>query len=191
MECVSTEIPDVKVFRAKKHGDHRGFFSEVFRRSALLEHGIDVDFVQENHSLSAARGTVRGLHFQIAPRAQAKLLRVPRGAILDVAVDIRHGSPTFGRHVAVRLGADEWNQIYVPVGFAHGFCTLEPDTEVLYKVSDYYSPEHERGIRWNDPALGIAWPVGADEAVLSPKDREYPMLADQPPWFEHSTGGVR
>src|SRR5213080_3715774 len=169
MQVISTEIAEVKEIRPVRHRDPRGFFSEIFREDVLRQHGIDVSFVQENHSLSVDRGVVRGLHFQIPPAAQAKLVRVAAGAILDVAVDIRAGSPSYGRHVAVRLSAAEGNQLFVPEGFAHGFCTVEPNTEVIYKVNRYYSPEHDRGILWNDPALGIAWPVGEGEAVLSDK----------------------
>lgn len=183
MEIVSLEIPDVKLIRPRKFGDHRGFFSEVYSRKAFSEAGIPQEFVQDNHSLSSEVGTVRGLHFQVPPAAQAKLIRVVRGAIFDVAVDIRRGSPTYGRHVAVRISAEEWNQLLVPVGFAHGFCTLEPDTEVLYKVTDFYSPEHDKGLLWNDSDLGIRWPVSAEAARLSDKDRTHPRLADLGDWF--------
>lgn len=188
VRVVRAAIPDILLLEPVKHGDARGFFSETYRRSALAEHGVDVDFVQDNHSRSAARGTVRGLHFQKPPRAQGKLVRATRGAVLDVSVDIRRGSPTFGQHVAVRIGEEEWNQVYIPPGFAHGFCTLEPDTEVLYKVTDYYSPEHDAGLRWDDPALGIEWPVGADVATLSDKDTKHPLLADLVLCFEYRGG---
>src|SRR3954471_6373326 len=160
MQCILTEIPDVKVLLPKKFGDARGFFSETYSRKLLQEcAGIDRDFVQDNHSLSAEAGVVRGLHYQLAPMAQDKLVRVVRGAILDVAVDIRKGSPTFGKHVSAVISAANWRQILVPIGFAHGFVTLEENTEVIYKVTNYYSPQHERGIRWNDPQLGIDWGV--------------------------------
>ena len=139
--------------------------------------GIDVPFVQENHSLSVDRGVVRGLHFQLPPMSQAKLVRAAAGSILDVAVDIRQGSPTYGRHVAVVLSAADGNQLFVPEGFAHGFCTLEANTEVVYKVNRYYSPEHDRGLRWNDPALGIDWGIDEESAVLSARDRAQPLLA--------------
>ena len=178
MNADALQITDVKVLAPKKHGDHRGFFSEVYNKRALGEAGIEVEFVQDNHSLSAEQGTVRGLHFQEPPFAQDKLVRVVRGAVFDVAVDIRANSPTYGRHVGVVLSAEAWNQVYVPIGFAHGFMTLEPDTEVVYKVSDYYAPDHERGLLWNDPALGIQWPIPERRAVLSDKDRRYPGLAD-------------
>ena len=134
--------------------------------------------MQDNHSLSAAKGTVRGLHFQAPPCAQHKLVRVTRGAAFDVAVDLRRASPTYGRHASVVLSAAAWNQVLVPIGFAHGFMALEPDTEVVYKVSDYYSPAHDRGLLWNDPALGIEWPVPESGAVLSDRDRRQPRLAD-------------
>jgi dTDP-4-dehydrorhamnose 3,5-epimerase len=184
MQVVETAIPEVKLIKPARHIDSRGFFSEVFREDALQENGIRVHFLQDNHSLSATKGVIRGLHFQIPPFAQAKLLRVTSGSIFDVAVDIRWGSPTFGRHIAAVLSASEWNQIFVPEGFAHGYCTLEPDTEVLYKVSAYYSPEHDRGLLWCDPALGIDWPVSADQAVISDKDRKHPPLSRLSQFFE-------
>lgn len=161
-----------------KHGDRRGFFSETYNRKALAALGIDINFVQDNHSLSAAKGTVRGLHFQTPPFAQDKLVRVVRGSVFDVAVDLRQGSPTYGRHVSAVLSAAAWNQILVPIGFAHGFMTLEPDTEVIYKVSDYYAPAHDNGLLWNDPALGIQWPLAENDALLSEKDRKLPGLAE-------------
>lgn len=178
MQIERAAIADVLIIRPKKHGDHRGFFSETFRASALQEAGVDLDWVQDNHSYSQARGVVRALHFQRPPMAQAKLLRVIRGAILDVVVDIRKASPTFGRHVAVELSAENWAQIYAPIGFAHGFCTLSEDTEVLYKVSAPYAPAEEGGVLWNDPDLGIDWPISPDEATLSARDREWPRLKD-------------
>ena len=176
MQVESLAIPDVKLLTPKKHGDHRGFFSEVFNRKVLAEAGIDIDFVQDNHSLSAERGTMRGLHFQSPPYAQDKLVRVVKGAIFDVAVDLRTGSPTFGQHVSAVISAQAWNQILVPIGFAHGFMTLEPDTEVIYKVSNYYAPDHDHGLLWNDPALGIEWPMGPDEITLSEKDQRQPVI---------------
>jgi dTDP-4-dehydrorhamnose 3,5-epimerase len=185
MQVLATAIPDVKEIKPVRHTDPRGFFSEIFRDDVLREHGIDVRFVQENLSLSVDRGVVRGLHFQIPPAAQAKLVRVAAGSILDVAVDIRRGSPTYGRHVAVVLSAEEGNQLLVPEGFAHGFCTLEPDTEVVYKVNRYYSAAHDRGLQWNDPKLAIAWPVDESAALLSDKDRRQPSLAELPPAFEY------
>jgi len=187
MELVATEIPGVLIVRVDRFGDERGFFSETYRKVWFDDAGIDVGFVQDNHSFSAEIGTVRGLHFQIPPREQAKLVRVSRGRALDVVVDIRAGTPTYGRHVAVELSARQWQQLYVPPGFAHGFCTLEVDTEVLYKVSDYYSPEHDKGLLWNDSDLGIAWPIAAEEAVVSDRDREHPGLADLPAYFTEET----
>lgn len=178
MQITPTEIPDVVEITPKKFGDHRGFFSEVFKRSALRDADIDIDFVQDNHSMSQAVGVVRGLHYQKPPFAQAKLIRVVRGAIFDVAVDIRTKSPTFGQHVSRILSAANWKQLLIPAGFAHGFATLEPDTEVLYKVNAPYAPDHEAGILWNDPALGIDWPVSGSDATLSDKDKVYPTLAD-------------
>jgi dTDP-4-dehydrorhamnose 3,5-epimerase len=182
MQIIATVIADVKLIRPVRHVDARGFFSEIYREDVLRAHGIDTGFVQENQSLSAARGVVRGLHFQIPPFAQAKLLRVAAGAIFDVVVDLRQGSPSWGRHVSVRLDAGG-DQLFVPEGFAHGFCTLEPDTEIIYRVNRYYSAAHDRGVLWNDPALGIAWPVKAEAAVLSEKDRTHPVLADLPGYF--------
>ncbi|MCC6913744.1 MAG: dTDP-4-dehydrorhamnose 3,5-epimerase [Rhodospirillaceae bacterium] len=179
----SLAIPEVKIIRPRKHGDARGFFSETYAKKAFAEAGIDLDFVQDNHAFSATKGTVRGLHFQSAPFAQDKLVRVVRGSILDVAVDLRRASPTYGQHVSAVISADEWNQILVPVGFAHGLLTLEPDTEVLYKVTNYYAPQHDLGLLWNDPALGIAWPVSEADAVLSAKDKAQPRLADLPAYF--------
>jgi len=177
MQIIPTDIPAVRILVPKKHGDHRGFFSEVYSRQALADAGINTEFVQDNHSLSAQKGVLRGLHYQIAPMAQDKLVRVIRGAILDVAVDIRRSSSTFGRHVKVVLSTDNWQQVFVPVGFAHGFVTLEPNTEVLYKVSTYYSPGHERGIRWDDPNLAIDWGLDRAAVTLSERDQKHPLLA--------------
>ncbi len=176
MELAATEIADVKLLKPVRHLDARGFFSEVFRADTLQEHGIERDYVQDNHSLSVEEGVVRGLHFQIQPTA---------GAILDIAVDIRRGSPTYGRHVAIVLSSAEWNQLFIPEGFAHGYCTLMPNTEVLYKVSAYYSAAHDRGLRWNDPRLAIDWPVSAAAAVVSDKDRHHPLLAELPHFFDY------
>lgn len=185
MQIVATALAEVKEIKPVRRFDPRGFFSEIFREDVLREHSIGVPFVQENLSLSADRGVVRGLHFQTPPAGQAKLVRVAAGSILDVAVDIRQGSPNYGRHVAVVLTAKEGNQLFVPEGFAHGFCTLEPNTEVVYKVSSYYSPEHDRGLLWNDPALRVAWPVPEGEALLSDKDRQQPRLAELPAHFRY------
>ena len=182
LQVIETGIRDVKLFVPPRHRDARGFFSEVFSKRSLAEviGSEPPEFAQDNHSLSVERGVLRGLHYQLPPMAQDKLVRVVRGAILDVAVDLRRASPTFGRHVTAVLSAENWRQIYVPAGFAHGFVTLEPDTEVIYKVTNFYSPKHDRGVRWNDPALDIDWGVTAGAAVLSEKDRRNPLLADVP-----------
>lgn len=178
MQVERLNIPDIRLLVPRKHGDARGFFSETYNRKSFAALGIDIDFVQDNHSLSAEKGTVRGLHFQTPPFAQDKLVRVTRGSVFDVAVDLRRDSPTYGLHVSAVLSAQAWNQILVPIGFAHGFMTLEPDTEVIYKVSNYYAPDHDKGLLWNDPALGIAWPLAEDEAILSEKDRIQPRLEE-------------
>jgi dTDP-4-dehydrorhamnose 3,5-epimerase len=178
MQILQTELPGVKVLIPKKIGDNRGFFSEVFSKKILADAGIGVEFVQDNHSLSAKKGVVRGMHYQLPPIAQDKLLRVVHGAILDVVVDVRKNSPTFGKYYAVELSADNWKQIFVPIGYAHGFVTLAPNTEVLYKVSNFYSPQHERAFRWNDPAVNIPWGIDPAAAILSPRDKAHPLLAD-------------
>jgi dTDP-4-dehydrorhamnose 3,5-epimerase len=183
MEVIETAIPEVKLIRPRRHGDERGYFSEVYSRRAWSQLGLELEFIQDNQSLSRRRGVVRGLHFQVPPFAQTKLMRVVRGKILDVAVDIRHGSPTFGRFAAAELSADQWNQMLIPKGFAHGFCTLEPDTEVLYKVDTFYEPSHDRGLLWNDPEVGIEWPVEGASAILSERDRRHPRLNEMPPYF--------
>ncbi|CAJ0851987.1 dTDP-4-dehydrorhamnose 3,5-epimerase [freshwater sediment metagenome] len=171
-----TEIPGVKIVTPKKHGDARGFFSEVYKQSEWKSAGMDYTFVQDNHSFSAPVGTLRGLHFQTPPFAQDKLVRVLRGRILDVAVDIRRSSPTFGRHVALELSAENWRQLFIPAGFAHGFITLEPDTEVFYKVTALYSPAHDCGLAFDDPALEIGWPMPPGGPLLSEKDKRWPRL---------------
>jgi len=188
MQLIETAIPAVKVLVPKKLGDHRGFFSEIYSKQTLRELlGVELDFVQDNHSLSAETGVVRALHYQLPPKAQDKLIRVVRGSILDVAVDIRRGSPTFGKHVTSVLSAENWRQMFVPAGFAHGFVTLEPNTEVVYKVSDYWSAERERGIRWNDPDLGIDWGVTEASAVLSERDRNHPWFREQADLFRFTS----
>ena len=176
MKASPTALPGALLVEPDRFGDGRGFFSEVYNRRQWAEAGIDAEFVMDAHSRSAARGTVRGMHWQAPPHAQAKLIRVAQGAILDVVVDIRRASPGFGRHLAVELSAENGRQLYIPAGFAHGFCTLAENVEVLYKLSGYYAPEAESGFLWNDPALGIAWPVAADAAVLSAKDRALPAF---------------
>ncbi len=184
MEAVGLEIPEVRILKPKRVSDHRGFFSETYSKRMLASVGIHLDFVQDNHSLSIEKGVIRGLHFQIPPFAQDKLVRVVRGAVFDVAVDLRRSSPTFGRHVSTVISAREWNQVLVPIGFAHGFCTLEPDTEVIYKVTNYYSPEHDKGLLWNDPELGIPWPVSEKEAILSEKDNHQLRFSELGKFFD-------
>lgn len=176
MDVEPLAIPDVKLVRPKRHGDARGFFSETYRADRFEAACLPTDWAQDNHSFSQSRGVVRGLHFQAPPHGQAKLVRVIRGAIFDVAVDIRLGSSSYGRWVGAELSAENWTQIYVPEGFAHGFCTLVEDTEVLYKVSGLYAPDSEGGLRWDDPALGIDWPIRPDEATVSPRDASWPAF---------------
>ncbi|TFI59900.1 dTDP-4-dehydrorhamnose 3,5-epimerase [Sphingomonas parva] len=171
------ELPDVVEILPVRRSDERGFFSEVWRADALESEGISIDWVQDNHSFSATAGVIRGLHFQTPPCAQDKLVRVTRGSIFDVAVDIRQGSPTFGRWVGLVISAEKWNQILVPKGFAHGFMTLEPNCEVLYKVSAPYAPAHDRAIRYDDPAIGVEWPDVEADVLLSQKDASAPRLA--------------
>ena len=187
MRSRALSIPGVWLLEAAVARDTRGSFSEIYVERELRSIGLVGGAVQENRSLSTDRGVVRGLHFQIPPHAQDKLVRVSRGSILDVAVDIRAGSPTFGKYVATLLSAQNQLQLWVPKGFAHGLCTLEPDTEVLYKVTDYYAPECERGVRWNDPDVAIDWPIAAGEAMLSPKDARLPRLAELPQYFRYDS----
>jgi dTDP-4-dehydrorhamnose 3,5-epimerase len=184
MKLVATRLPDVIEIQPTRFGDDRGWFTEVYKSGVLASAGIHIDFVQDNESFSATRGTLRGIHYQVAPHPQDKLVRVIRGSILDVAVDLRRSSPTFGEHVAVTLTADDGTQLLVPAGFGHGFCTLEPDTQVGYKVSGQYSTDCERAIAWNDPELAVSWPADVTEPTLSAKDQSAPMLADQPDLFE-------
>lgn len=176
-------LPEVKLITPAKFGDSRGFFSEVFSAPKLAAAGIDLPFVQDNHSYSAARGTIRGLHCQVAPFVQGKLVRVVRGAIWDVAVDARANSPTFGRYAAAELSAENWAQLWVPPGFLHGFCTIEPDTEVIYKVTSLYDRAAERGVIWNDDSLALPWPVTQERAVLSDKDLKLPNWFAARSWF--------
>jgi dTDP-4-dehydrorhamnose 3,5-epimerase len=183
MQFSRLDIPDLVLVQARRHGDSRGWFSETFRQDLVGAELGDVTFVQHNQSYSRPQGTVRGLHFQIAPRAQGKLVRCPRGRIFDVAVDLRQDSPSFGHHCSVELSAENGRQLWIPAGFAHGFCTLEADCELAYMVTDYYSPEHDRGLLWNDPALGIDWPVAEADALLSQKDTRQPLLAELGPVF--------
>lgn len=178
MQITSTAIPDVKIISPRRFADARGYFCETYTNRAWQAAGMDVGFVQDNESLSVQKGVVRGLHYQIPPVAQAKLVRVLCGAILDVAVDIRRGSPTFGRQMSVVISAADGRQVFIPPGFAHGYLTLEANTLISYKVSDYYAPTCDRGIRWNDPALGIDWGVDEERAILSDRDRLHPLLKD-------------
>lgn len=183
MDIETTALEGVLIFKPKRFGDERGFFSETYNKRSFEALGLALDFVQDNHSLSRGVGTLRGLHFQSPPFAQDKLVRATRGRILDVAVDIRRSSPTFGRHVAVELSQENGFQLLVPVGFAHGFCTLEPDTEVQYKVTNYYSPQHDHGIAFDDPDLGIVWPVDRSRAILSAKDSALVRLSESTAGF--------
>jgi len=178
MQVEELAIPDIKLITPEKYGDSRGFFSEIFSRRDFESAGISFQPVQENYSWSAAQFTIRGLHWQSPPHAQMKLVHVLQGKILDVAVDLRINSPWFGQHVSAELSAQNWQQLLIPAGFAHGFCTLEPDTGVLYTVDDFYSAEHDTGVRWNDPDIGIAWPADAGGASLSDRDKQLPLLTD-------------
>ncbi len=183
MKVERLSIPDLILVTPPRFGDARGFFSEVFNTARFAAAGIGMDFVQDNQSLSQERGVVRGLHCQIAPHPQGKLVRCIKGAIWDVAVDARRGSPTFGQWAAVELSAENWAQLWVPPGFLHGFCTLVEGTEVIYKVTDVYDRDSERGVIWNDPDLALPWPVAAHEAVLSDKDCLLPRWTDLPALF--------
>ena len=188
MQVNTLDIPEVVVLRPSRHGDHRGYFVESFNARSFRAEVAAAEFVQDNEAMSAAQGTVRGLHFQRPPTAQGKLVRVLKGAIFDVAVDIRQGSPTFGRHVFATLTAETGDQIWVPPGFAHGYCTLEPDCVIAYKVTNFYSAADDGGIAWDDPALAIPWPVEPGAALLSDKDRRQPKLADLPAVFTYEGG---
>ncbi len=189
MHVTALNIPDVRILTPKRFFDERGVFSETYNKRTLAALGIHTEFVQDNHSVSLRAGTIRGLHFQLPPFAQDKLVRVVRGRIFDVAVDIRRGSPTFGQFASVELSAEDWNQIFVPKGFAHGFCTLDEATEVVYKTSNYYAPECDRGILWSDPELGIGWPIGEADALVAERDRKYPRLRDATELFDYQPGG--
>ena len=178
MQIEQTPLPGVLILTPRRFGDARGFFSESWNRQTLAGHGIDLDFCQDNHSLSAQVGTVRGLHFQASPHAQDKLVRCGRGALYDVAVDIRTGSPTYGRWTGVDLTAENGRQLLVPKGFLHGLVTQSPDTEIIYKCTDYYAPDCEGAVRFDDPAIGVDWGIAPGEAILSDKDAVAPLLAD-------------
>jgi dTDP-4-dehydrorhamnose 3,5-epimerase len=183
LEIRPLAIPDVMIITAPKFGDARGYFSEVYNSASFAEAGLSQTFVQDNHSWSAKAGTLRGLHYQSDPFAQGKLVRVVRGRILDVAVDLRAASSHFGKWVCAELSAENRSQIWVPPGFAHGFCTLEDNTEVIYKVTQHYAPKHDHGLIWNDPDIGIDWPVSARDVILSPKDMALPQLCSIAPPF--------
>lgn len=186
LEIRPLRLEGVLEIRPARFEDERGFFSETWSLTRWAEAGINLDFVQDNHSCSRERGVLRGLHFQAPPMAQAKLIRVTRGSVFDVAVDIRQGSPTFGQWVSAILSAERGNQLLVPEGFAHGFVTLEPDAEVQYKVTAPYSPDHDRGIRFDDPRIGVEWPIVTGQLILSGKDRAAPLLADIDTGFLYS-----
>ena len=181
MEVISTEIADVKIIIPDIHRDGRGYFAETYNKERYRNAGIDACFVQDNESCSS-RGVLRGLHWQAGANAQATLVRVIRGAVWDVAVDIRKGSPTFGRHVSCELTAENGRQFFVPRGFAHGFVVLEDDTLFSYKCDNLYCPSSERGLRFDDPALGIEWPLGGCGYLLSEKDKKHPALDGIEPW---------
>ncbi|MCP3745980.1 dTDP-4-dehydrorhamnose 3,5-epimerase [Paenibacillus sp. A3M_27_13] len=176
MKVIPLKLEGAKIIEPVVHGDHRGFFMESYNEQIMKENGINYAFIQDNQSLSVETGVIRGLHYQLNSKAQTKLIRVISGAIYDVILDIRKSSPTFGQWVGVILSEHNRRQLLVPKGFAHGFCTLVPNTQVLYKVDEYYSPENDRGILWNDPALGIDWPTS--HTILSEKDQKHPLLAD-------------
>jgi dTDP-4-dehydrorhamnose 3,5-epimerase len=178
-----TAIPGVLVITPKRFLDGRGFFSETWKAVSFAEAGINVSFVQDNHARSDERGVVRGLHLQIGPNAQGKLVRVVRGSIWDVTVDARPGSPTYGKHAGAVLSAENWQQLWVPAGLLHGYCTLEPDTEVIYKVTAPWDRDAERGIIWNDPELAVPWPIAPGEAILSDKDKLLPRLREAGEWL--------
>jgi dTDP-4-dehydrorhamnose 3,5-epimerase len=183
MQVVATKIEAVKIITQRRFYDDRGFFEEIFNSQRFKEHGLECDFVQDNHSYSREVGAIRGLHFQTPPFAQDKLVGCPRGALLDVAVDLRSGSATYGQYVCEELTPENGRQLFVPIGFAHGFCTLKPDTEITYKVSNYYAPDHDAGIAWNDSDLAIKWPVSSGDAKLSEKDQRLPFLKNAPEAF--------
>ena len=183
MNTIKTDIEDVIIIEPKVFGDHRGWFTETYSKEKFREFGINIDFIQDNHSLSAQKGTLRGLHFQLNPKAQTKLVRCTKGKILDVAVDIREGSPTYKKWVAVELTEENKKQLLVPKGFAHGFITLTDNVEVQYKVDENYSPENDRSIRYDDPEIGVDW--GIDSPILSEKDLNAPMLSESDANFKY------
>jgi len=188
MDVLELALPGLLLIRPPKFPDERGFVSETYNAEVFRQFIGNAACVQDNHSFSHQAGTVRGIHFQKPPFAQGKLVRVLRGRVYDVAVDLRHGSPGFGRYVGIEMCAADWTQLWIPVGFAHGFCTMEPETEVLYKLTAHFSPEHEQGIVWNDPGLNIEWPVDARSAIVSAKDRGQPRFRDLPRYFSFGQG---
>ncbi|HEY8591991.1 MAG TPA: dTDP-4-dehydrorhamnose 3,5-epimerase [Sphingomicrobium sp.] len=183
MEFREFDIAGPLEIRPRKIEDERGYFAEIFRLAPFVERAGAVEFVQDNQSLSVRTGTIRGIHFQSHPVPQGKLVRCLAGRLLDVAVDLRTGSPTFGRWIAVELTPEDNNQLWIPVGFGHGFCSLEPNTIIGYRCSGYYSAENDKGVAWDDPDIAIAWPEVADPDTLSAKDRTQPRLADLPAYF--------
>ena len=184
MEVIESKINGVKVLHPQMFEDDRGAFCETYNKRALAEAGINTEFVQDNYCRNPCKGTVRGLHFQTSPHAQAKLIWVVRGTVQDVVVDLRHGSPTFGEHECFNLSAENLRQVFIPAGLAHGYCTLEADTEVAYKVDAFYAPEHEGGLLWSDTGLEIDWPVSAGEATVSERDRGFPRFDELPKIFQ-------
>jgi dTDP-4-dehydrorhamnose 3,5-epimerase len=185
MDIRHFDIVGPLLVRPQRFRDERGFLSETFREETFAAKVTPMRFVQENHVYSAHAGTIRGIHFQVSPKAQGKLVRVTRGAIWDVAVDLREGSPSFGRHLGVELTAESWDQFWVPIGFGHGYCTLEPDTEVIYKLTAPYDAGCERAIAWDDPDLALPWPIGTQPPVLSERDRRNPRFKDLPACFRY------
>lgn len=185
MNAEHLAIPDVLLLTPRRFRDPRGFFSETWNEARCAEAGIKEHFVQDNHAVSNAKGVLRGMHCQIGKNAQGKLVRVVRGAIWDVVVDIRHGSPTYGQHAGAVLSAENWQQLWVPVGFLHGYCTLTDDAEVIYKVTAPYDQAAERGVIWNDPDLALPWPIAEQSVILSDKDQVLPRLKDCDRWFEY------
>tara|TARA_R110002096_G_scaffold39630_2_gene108274 strand:- start:182 stop:748 length:567 start_codon:yes stop_codon:yes gene_type:complete len=186
MSIKELALPGVYLFTPKRHGDDRGYFSETFKAREFAEIAPGVELVQDNHSFSRDAGVIRGLHFQLPPHAQGKLVRVPNGRVLDVVVDLRAGSPTYGKHLGVELSGENWQQLWVPAGFAHGFCTLVPNTEFCYKVSSYYAPEHDSGIAFDDPDLAIDWPVKKEDVTVSAKDSKLGSFRDFVSPFEYT-----
>jgi dTDP-4-dehydrorhamnose 3,5-epimerase len=188
LEVRVLEIPEIRVFRALPRTDRRGSVVPTYSRVYFASIGIHTEFVHENHCVSPRRGTIRGFHYQLPPYGQAKLIRVTRGRMLDVNVDLRRGSPTFGRHVMVELTPSEWNQVFVPVGFAHCYATLQDDTEVIFKLGCQYAPRAAAGLAWNDPGLGIPWPIRPEDAIVLDRDTERPRFADLQVFFPYPAG---